>query len=49
MSGVVELRIGDPIPTSRLTLKDRAQLTQTLRQKVIELLAGSTSEPQKAG
>jgi hypothetical protein len=49
MSGVVELRIGDPIPTSSLTLKDRGRLTQTLREKVIELLAESTSEPQKAG
>src|SRR5713101_9885192 len=49
MSGVVELRIGDPIPTSSLTLKDRARLTQTLREKVVELLAESTSEPQKAG
>ncbi len=49
MSGIVELRIGDPIPTSNLTLKDRTALTQTLRDKVMELLADSTSQPQKTG
>src|SRR5436190_5150450 len=48
MSGIVELRIGDPIPTADLTLKDRTSLTQTLRDKVVELLSGSTSEAQKA-
>ena len=47
MSGIVDLRIGDPIPTSNLTLKDRAALTQTLRDKVMELLAESTPQPQK--
>src|SRR5580704_2870881 len=30
MSGIVELRIGDPIPTANLTLKDRATLTRTM-------------------
>src|SRR5436190_9022941 len=48
ISGIVELRIGDPIPTADLTLKDRTSLTQTLRDKVVELLSGSTSEAQKA-
>src|SRR5436190_20137122 len=48
MSGIVTLRIGDPSPTADLTLKDRTSLTQTLRDKVVELLSGSTSEAQKA-
>jgi 1-acyl-sn-glycerol-3-phosphate acyltransferase len=48
MSGVVKLRIGDPVDTSRLTLKDRATLTHALRDKVGELLMNeSVSEPQK--
>jgi len=48
MSGIVELRIGDPIPTADLTLKDRTRLTQTLRQKIVELLADSTSTDSTA-
>jgi 1-acyl-sn-glycerol-3-phosphate acyltransferase len=48
MSGIVELRIGDPIPTSNLSLKDRTTLTHTLREKVVELLSDSISETQKA-
>jgi hypothetical protein len=48
MSGVVKLRIGDPVDTSRLTLKDRSTLTHALREKVGELLMNeSVSEPQK--
>ena len=47
ISGAVELRIGDPIPTANLTSKDRATLTLTLREKVAGLLSESTSEPQK--
>ena len=47
MSGLVKLRIGDPIPTAHLTLRDRSTLIQTLREKVAELLLESTSEPQK--
>ena len=46
MSGPVELRIGDPIPTANLTLKDRTILIRTLREKVASLLE-STAEPQK--
>ena len=46
ISGIVELRIGDPIPTANLTLKDRTNLNQTLREKVA-LLLESTAEPQK--
>jgi 1-acyl-sn-glycerol-3-phosphate acyltransferase len=48
MSGIVELRIGDPIPTANLTIKDRALLTQTLRERIAELLEmESASEPQE--
>ncbi len=47
MSGVVELRIGNPIPTENYTLKDRALLTQMMREKVAELIGESASEPQK--
>ena len=47
MAGVVELRIGDPIPTADLTLKDRAALTQILRDKVADLIGESTAEPQQ--
>src|SRR5437667_4280134 len=46
MSGIVELRIGDPIPTATLTLKDRTTLIRTLREKVVQLLE-STAEPQQ--
>src|SRR5262249_30024770 len=49
MSGIVGLRIGDPIPTANLTLKDRSSLTLTLRERVAELLGESTPETQKAG
>lgn len=49
MSGIVELRIGDPISTANLTLKDRTSLTLTLRERVAELLSESTPETQKAG
>lgn len=47
MSGMVELRIGDPIPTANFTLKDRTALTQTLRDKVAGLIGESVSEPQQ--
>jgi 1-acyl-sn-glycerol-3-phosphate acyltransferase len=36
--GAVELRIGDPIPTATLTLKDRGKLTEMVRDRVVELL-----------
>lgn len=49
MSGIVGLRIGDPIPTANLTVKDRSSLTLTLRERVAELLSESTPETQKAG
>ena len=47
MSGVVRLRIGTPISTSDLTLKDRAPLTMTLREKVAELVGQSVPKPQE--
>ena len=47
MSGVVHMRIGDPIPTAQLTVKDRAALTQTLREKIADLIGESVTEPQK--
>jgi len=38
MSGAVEMRIGDPIPTAGLKLHDRARLTQQVRETVVSLL-----------
>ncbi len=46
MSGIVELKIGDPIATANLTLKDRAALTSTLHERVAALLEESAAEPQ---
>lgn len=47
MSGIVELRIGDPIPTAHLTPRDRAALTQTMHDRVADLLRQSASQPQE--
>lgn len=47
MSGTVELKIGAPIPTANLTLKDRTALTQTLHDQVAILLEESAPEAQK--
>ena len=47
MSGIVELKIGDPIAIASLTLKDRAVLTQTMHDKVADLLRVSVSEAQQ--
>ena len=47
MSGVVHLRIGDPIPTAHLTSRDRAALTQTMHDRVADLLRQSASQPQE--
>lgn len=38
-SGVIEMRIGDPIPTAGLKLHDRARLTQQVRDHVVSLHA----------
>ncbi len=37
--GSVRLRIGDPIPTAGLILKDRERLTNEAREQIVELLA----------
>jgi 1-acyl-sn-glycerol-3-phosphate acyltransferase len=45
MSGVVELRIGDPISTANMTMQNRANLTQMMHDRVEDLLR-SASQPQ---
>jgi 1-acyl-sn-glycerol-3-phosphate acyltransferase len=47
MSGVVELKFGDPIPTADLKLKDRAALTQTLHDRVADLIGESAPQTQQ--
>jgi 1-acyl-sn-glycerol-3-phosphate acyltransferase len=42
--GRVQVLIGDPIETSRLRPKDRAELTQALRERVMDLLGQSASQ-----
>lgn len=37
-AGLVEVRVGEPIETTGLTLRDRAALTETLRSRIVELL-----------
>jgi len=37
-SGVVHMRIGDPIPTDQATTHDRARLTEQLRNQIIALM-----------
>jgi len=37
-SGPVTLRIGEPIPTAGLTLRDRGEATATLRQRIVDML-----------
>lgn len=44
LRGVVHLRIGDPIPTSDLTAKDREALTRLTRDRIVEMLGGERSE-----
>lgn len=36
--GAVELRVGEPVHTEGLTLRDRTELTNTLRERIAELL-----------
>jgi len=38
--GHVTLRIGEPIPTENLTLKDRSRLTEQAREQIVALLEG---------
>jgi 1-acyl-sn-glycerol-3-phosphate acyltransferase len=37
-SGVIVMRIGDPIPTAGLKMHDRARLTEQMREQVVALL-----------
>ncbi|MBZ5611438.1 MAG: 1-acyl-sn-glycerol-3-phosphate acyltransferase [Acidobacteriia bacterium] len=37
-SGMVSMRIGDPIPTHQATDRDRARLTEELRHRIVALL-----------
>ncbi|HEV2202459.1 MAG TPA: lysophospholipid acyltransferase family protein [Bryobacteraceae bacterium] len=43
-SGRVRLRIGNPIPTEGLLLKDRDRLTNALRERIVEMLACEMQE-----
>jgi 1-acyl-sn-glycerol-3-phosphate acyltransferase len=38
-SGLVRLRIGNPIPTEGLTLRDRETLTNQIREQIVQLLS----------
>jgi 1-acyl-sn-glycerol-3-phosphate acyltransferase len=38
-SGPVTLRIGEPIPTAGLTLRDRSEVTATLRQRIVAMMS----------
>jgi 1-acyl-sn-glycerol-3-phosphate acyltransferase len=44
--GPVTMRIGDPIPTTQATIRDRLHLTEVLRQRIIELVWGYGSQSQ---
>jgi 1-acyl-sn-glycerol-3-phosphate acyltransferase len=43
--GPVTMRIGDPIPTTRATNRDRLHLTEVVRQRIIELVGKPPLEP----
>jgi 1-acyl-sn-glycerol-3-phosphate acyltransferase len=45
----VILRIGDPIPTDGLTTRDRAQLTEAVREQIVAMLATPTETSPKPG
>jgi len=44
LRGVVHMRIGDPIATENLTVKDRAALTMQIRERIVEMLGGERCE-----
>lgn len=44
--GPVTLRIGDPIPTGQATVRDRIQLTEQVRQKIIDLVGEPLLQPE---
>jgi 1-acyl-sn-glycerol-3-phosphate acyltransferase len=37
-SGSVTMRIGDPIPTDQLQLRERGRITETLRERIVSML-----------
>jgi 1-acyl-sn-glycerol-3-phosphate acyltransferase len=41
--GPVTLRVGDPIPTEGLTLKDRGTVTQQARDQIVRMLEGKSA------
>jgi 1-acyl-sn-glycerol-3-phosphate acyltransferase len=43
--GSIDLRIGDPIPTAGMTTQDRAQLNETLQERVSELTGQTVAVP----
>lgn len=45
----VTLRIGDPIPTEGLTLRDRGQLTEAVREQIVAMLATPSETSRKPG
>jgi 1-acyl-sn-glycerol-3-phosphate acyltransferase len=38
--GPVRLRIGDPIPTAGLTVRDRAKVTDEIREQIERMIGG---------
>ena len=40
-AGPVKVIFGEPIPTTGMTIKDRADLTETVRQRIVEMLKKS--------
>jgi 1-acyl-sn-glycerol-3-phosphate acyltransferase len=44
-SGHVTLRVGEPIPTDGLTLRDRSAVTARIREQVVELLTDGRAVP----
>lgn len=46
--GKVTMRIGDPIPTAHLSVKDRAALTQEMHDRVAELLGQARAAGSRA-
>jgi len=45
LRGPVTLRVGQPIPTAGLTVRDRAALTRRLRERVLELMGAAVTIP----
>lgn len=45
-SGAVTLRVGRPLPTAAMQLKEHKQLTRLLRERVAELISAEIGAPQ---